>query len=238
MKRFVSSVLVMMLTLVAFASVAMANVKFWTEAEKLATGKLINSTLLFRDTSMMPFGSAEKALAGVKEKLEKNNIENATITFQGEQVTKNVWGVTGKYYVAEAVAFELLEPTFDNMRKILEKQYVADWEMNMVFAKVVSNGLERDFAPYLLSLIKGSGRIAVQQELLVIAITTYGQFAKQEGIEELRKLFKYHDNINIKLAAGKTLIALGDRQSVESFVDNSVNKKTYLVEELSKVLMN
>jgi hypothetical protein len=54
----------------------------------------------------------------------------------------------------------------------------------------------------------------------------------------LRKLLKYHGNDNVKLAAGKTLIALGDRQSVESFVDNIAIKNTFLVEELSKTLMN
>lgn len=234
MKRFVSSVLVMLC--LSVSAVAMAEVKIWGADELKASGKIINVTQGFRDTALQPFNPTSNAKKGVMEKMNDKGVTDAFLTFEGELYEKNGWGISGKYYVVEASAFEFLEPNADNVKLIISKSNVNNYEAKVAMGILVKSNFASDTAPYLLDKIKNSGKVFNNNDVVYTVTAAYAEIVKQDGIGELRKLLKYHENPVVQKTAGKALIALGDRAVVEEFVDRGMSKNSQVIRELTAEL--
>ena len=232
MKKITVLVLVAMLVSMVLATVAMAQVKMWEGTDIKESGKLIVRGITVRDTALQPFNPASNAMEGAISKLNDKNVANAYVNFTGELYEKNMWGIKGTYHVVMATEIEFLEPTAENMQKVLSSEKLGGYEAKIAIAVLNKSAFKKDFTSLLLTRVKNSQDGDMACDLLA----AYATIAQQDSIDELRKILKYNSNYLLQIAAGKALVQLGNRQTVESFVDGYANKKALLIKGLIKEL--
>lgn len=240
MKRFVSSMLVMLC--LSVSAVAMAEVKVWKAEELLTSDKLVAYGQGFRDTALQPFNPKSNAMKGVLENAEKANVKNIQIMSEGERNEKNKWGLGGVYYVVEALEVTFVEPTKENIENSLTQRTPTYVEITSAISHGSKSPNAKDYAKILLQRIKGIkhledvGWAMAEYNLSELMINGYATFLQKESVPELSKILKYHSVDKVRTAAGKQLIKMGELSVVEDAIERN-EKSDKVRTALKKSLM-
>lgn len=248
MKRLFVSVVVMVLS---FAAVAMAGeVRVWKQDELLTSEKLIVYGKGFRDTALRPFNPAENAMKGVLEKAAEAKVENIEISSEGERHEKNKWGIAGVYYVVEAIEVKFIEPSPEEIKKVLTENTPSFVEFNSAINHAAKSPDAKEFAKILLTRIKriidtkigdihtdtqlGDNKRLIR--LSELMLSGYATIMQKEAVPELAKILKFHAVDDVRVSAGRQLIKLGDTSLVEEAIGKN-EKSDRVKTALKKALM-
>ncbi len=238
MKRLFASVVMVL----SFAVVAMASeVRVWKADELLMSDKLVVYGKGFRDTALRPFNPSENAMKGVLESAAAAKVENIEITSEGERHEKNKWGIGGVYYVVEAMEVKFIEPSNENIKKVLTENIPTYIEFTSAISHATKSPDAMEFAKILLTRVKGVTKIQLEVNKRLIALNElmmngYTIIMQKEAVPELTKILKFHAVDDVRLNAGKQLIKLGNSPLVEEVLEKN-EKSDRVKTALKKALM-
>ncbi len=229
-------VAVLCLGVVSIAYAEGKEVKVWKSEDLLLSDKLVKYDKSFRDTALQPFNPKTNAMKGVLEQAVKNDIYDIYITFDGESHEKNTWGVSGTYHVVEAYGIKFIEPTQENIEKILKGYSPGSVEFQSVIAHAKNSPNAPELAKTILAGVKKINEFSNKKtgytELMVKA---YASIIGKQAAPELTKLLKFHELNSVKVEAGKQLIKLGEAALVEEAM--AKEKSDVVKSALNKALM-
>lgn len=221
------------------ASIACAEgkeVKAWKSEDLLLSDKLVKYDKPLRDTALQPFNPKSNAMKGVLEQAAKNDIYDIYITFEGESRETNNWGVSGIYYVVEAYGIKFVEPTKENIEKILKGFAPGSVESQSAVAHAKNSPAASELAKTILARIKKINEFSDKKEgYTKLMVKAYASIIGKQAAPELTKLLKYHELESVKVESGKQLIKLGETAAVEDALKNE--KSDVVKSALNKALM-
>lgn len=212
------------------------EVKVWKSEDLLLSDKLVKYDKPLRDTALQPFNPKTNAMKGVLEQAVKNDIYDIYIIFDGESYEKNNWGISGTYHVVEAYGIKFIEPTKENIEKILKGYSPGSVEFQSAIAHAKNSPNAPELAKTILAGVKQINEFSNKKtgytELMVKA---YASIIGKQATPELTKLLKYHELNSVKVESGKQLIKLGETAAVEEVMKNE--KSDVVKSALNKALM-
>jgi hypothetical protein len=226
------------------------EIRVWKQDDLLKSDRLVVYGRGFRDTALRPFNPAENAMKGVLEQVAAANVENIEITSEGERHEKNRWGIAGVYYVVEALEVTFVEPSSENIKKVLTENTPSFVEFNSAISHAAKSPDSKEFAKILLTRIKriintklgdihtdtllGDNKRLIKLNDLMLS--GYATIMQKEAAPELAKILKFHAVDDVRVSAGRQLIKLGDAGLVEEAIER--NEKSDKVKvALKKALM-
>jgi hypothetical protein len=179
-------------------------------------------------TSLLPFGSRDKAIKEAKENALKSTYLVFILVYDREERTQGL--VSGISRVIKLRGVELIDKTPENVLKQIERPTVPE-----VRGLLTAALKEPEFAPHVVKL-----KALVQQDhdslpsrismgSIVQAIVA---LEGKESLPNLKKWAKYHRGPSVRLASLISLIDLGELTFVEETIKDEQDRMTkYQIEE-------
>lgn len=213
---------------------AEAPAKFYSSYSTLidaANGKLpVEQGPEFAGSSMLPFGSRNKAIDEAKANALQSSYKLFVLTYDREERQQTAL-IAGIARIVKLRGVELVDKTPDNVMKLLEKN-----APKPIHGLLLTTLKQPEFAaltPRLKEFVRedrNETRGGFSMGLVVQALVA------QEGkalIEDLKKWSKYHRSSNVRLDSSVGLIQLGEVAFVEEGLKSEQDKSMkFMLEEM------
>lgn len=187
----------------------------------------------FEGSSLLPFGSRDKAIAEAKDKARKSDFKLFVLTHDVEERQSRL--ITGIYRVVKLRGVVLLEPTPDNIIKLLENGRISN-ALSELLSKTLQQPKYAALIPQLKAMVRADIDTTRSGFPVQMIVRSLAAIDGKNLIGEFKAWAKYHRISAVRLESFYALIQQGELDHVENALatEADVSLKFMVDERLRK----
>lgn len=183
----------------------------------------------FEGSSLLPFGSRDKAIAEAKEKARKSDFKIFVLTHDAEERQTRL--ITGIYRVVRMRGVALLEPTPENIVQLLERGIISN-TLSGLLIDTLQQPKYTVLIPQLKAMVRADTDTTGSGFPIQMIVRSLASLDGKNLVNDFKTWAKYHRISAVRLESLYALIQLGELDHVENAMATETDKSLkFMVDE-------